>query len=377
MLDGPSLADLAGKTGLKYFTVAFVLGDTSGCSPSWGGQKPIDDPKIIENIRGLQKIGGQVVVATGGAMGPYLESICKTASDLTEAYLKILDTVKTDHLDIDIEAAVPLDVVTKALKMVQEKRPQVTVRFTLMVQGDDYGLTPELGVKLLEKCKANGLRVDIVNPMTMEYGTSKSDWGEAVIAALESVLGQMKKIWPEKSTPTLYAMLGATPMIGRNFNGKIFNQIHAKQLVNYAESHKIGYLGFWSVGRDNGQCPGGGISPQCSSIKQEDYDFSKIFAKYDEPLGDRNTSIDRPTEPDLEPTETEAPEKSTPKPSSECKGREKRFDEWCVANCAVGYCPPDFCACGQKSDGRSEANKPAKPDSKAGPKVPMEEENDI
>lgn len=381
MLSGPSLSELSQKTGLKYFTLAFALGSAAGCEPYWGGERPIDEPQIMENIKNFQKIGGKVAVALGGALGPYLETICPSVESLTNAYIKIMDVVKTNHLDIDIEASVSLDRVTKALKNVQDKRPETTVRFTLMVQGDDYGLTPELGVKLLEKARDNGLRVDIVNPMTMEFGTTRKEWGDAVIASLEATHGQMQKIWPSKSPQQLYSMLGATPMIGLNFNKRIFTQSHAEQLVNYALKTNLGYLGYWSVGRDNGDCPGGGISPKCSSIAQQPFEFARIFSKYPSKPDNKETvneieqknhskvtkkpsttptTISRSSSESTSTTSSSTTSSSTTTTTSTttqtpevvlgerkkvCKGFEDRFNEWCENNCRAGFCPEHICSC--------------------------------
>jgi chitinase len=87
----------------------------------------------------------------------------------------------------------------------------------------------------------------------------------------------MAQIWPEKTDADRKAMLGVTPMIGRNFNGKIFQVEDGQQLVSWANQNRIGSLAFWSVGRDNGGCAGGGISPSCSSIAQSQYQFTNIF----------------------------------------------------------------------------------------------------
>lgn len=165
----------------------------------------------------------------------------------------------------------------KALRQVQQERPGTRVRYTLMVQGDDYGLSPQLGYDVLVNAKANGVHVDIVNPMTMEFGSSRPDWGDAVIAAANATLNQMAQIWPERSDAQRRRMLGVTPMIGRNFNGRIFSLEDANQLVAWANTNHIGLLAFWSVGRDNGSCPGGGVSPTCSSIPQPTYQFTNIF----------------------------------------------------------------------------------------------------
>jgi chitinase len=64
------------------------------------------------------------------------------------AYKQALDIVGTTHLDIDVEAPIDNNKVNAALAQVQRERPDVTVSYTLMVQGDDYGITPELGVKV-------------------------------------------------------------------------------------------------------------------------------------------------------------------------------------------------------------------------------------
>ncbi|CAG7832823.1 unnamed protein product [Allacma fusca] len=275
--DTPSLEEIYAKTGQKDFTLAFALGGFSGCEPKWGGEHDLETPRIIDPIRALQAKGGEFIIATGGAVGPYLEHLCTSVDSLAAGYKKILDVVGARHLDIDVEAPINNDIVTKALAQVQRERPDVTVAFTMPVQGDDYGLTDALGTAVLRAAKKNGVRVDIVNPMAMEYPTQKPDWGDSVIATGSAVLGQMKEIWPEKSDMELKRMLGITPMIGRNFNGKMFQVAHARKLVQWANENHIGLLAFWSAGRDNGKCPGGGISPYCSSVSQSEYEFIKTF----------------------------------------------------------------------------------------------------
>ncbi|MFI9815719.1 cellulose binding domain-containing protein [Saccharothrix variisporea] len=270
----PSLESVARATGQKVFTLAFALADSSGCNPSWGGTIPLNDSRIINDVRALKALGGDVIVATGGAAGPYLEYTCSTADALLGAYKKVLDAVGSNHLDVDVEASIPHDMVNTALKKLQTERG-TSISYTMRVQGDDYGMDP-YSVQILQNAAAKGLTV-LVNPMTMEFGTSKPDWGDAVIAAAESSLRQMKQIWPGKSDAELKRLLGVTPMIGRNFNGKVFTQDHARKLVTWANTNRIGLLGFWSVGRDNGSCPGGGVSPTCSSIAQSQYEFTTLF----------------------------------------------------------------------------------------------------
>jgi len=273
-MPSPSLVDVANATGQKVFTLAFVLADSTGCNPSWGGTIPLDDGRIIGDIRALQAMGGEVIVATGGAAGPYLEYTCGSADALAGAYREILDTVGTNHLDVDVEATIPQDMVNQALKRIQDERG-TSVSYTMRVLGDDYGMDP-YSVQVLQSAAAHGVDV-LVNPMTMEFGSSRPNWGDAVIAAAESSLGQMRQIWPNMSDADLRRHLGVTPMIGRNFNGKVFELSHARQLVDWANANHIGLVAFWSAGRDNGSCPGGGVSPTCSGIAQGTYEFTSIM----------------------------------------------------------------------------------------------------
>ena len=272
-MPNPSLVSVANATGQRVFTLAFVLGDSTGCNPSWGGTIPLDDSRIINDIRALKAAGGDVIVATGGAAGPYLESLCNQ-TQLAAAYRRILDTVGTNSLDIDVEAGIPQDMVNTVLAALQRERG-TRISYTMRVQGDDFGMDP-YSVQVLQSAAARGVNV-LVNPMTMEFGSSRPDWGDAVIAAAQASLAQIRQIWPGKSDADAKRMLGVTPMIGRNFNGKIFTQTHARKLVDWATSNHIGLLAFWSAGRDNGGCPGGAVSPTCSSISQSTFEFTNIF----------------------------------------------------------------------------------------------------
>jgi len=268
---------VATATGHKFFTTAFVIGSAAGCVPTWGGTIPLTESRIVNDINAVKAMGGDVTIAFGGAVGPYLEHLCGTQAQLATAYKQVIDTLHVTHIDVDIEASVNIDMMNKALAQVQRDRPGTTISYTLMVQGDDFGLNPALGTDVLTNAKANGVNVGIVNPMTMEFGSSRADWGDAVIAAANSTLGQMAQIWPEKTAAQRKRMLGVTPMIGRNFNGRIFQIEDGNQLVAWANSNDIGLLAFWSVGRDNGGCPGGGVSATCSSISQSTYQFTNIF----------------------------------------------------------------------------------------------------
>ncbi len=272
-MPSPTLRDVADATGQKHFTLAFALADGAGCDPSWGGTIPLNDSRVIGEVNDLKSAGGDVTVATGGAAGPYLETTCGSSGALLAAYKSALDATGSNRLDVDVEAAIPVAQVNTALKQLQDERG-TAITYTLRVQGQDYGIDP-FSVQILQDAASRGLNVT-VNPMLMDFGYS-GDWGAALISAANATLGQMKTIWPSRSDADLKGMLGLTPMIGVNDTGPKTTQADARNLLSYAQSNHVGSIGFWSVGRDNGGCANGQLSPTCSGISQGTYEFTNIF----------------------------------------------------------------------------------------------------
>ena len=275
-MESPTLTEVAEATGQRYFTLAFVLGSAAGCQPSWGGTTDLTEPRIIDQIDALRAMGGDVIIASGGAMGPYLENVCGSADELYQAYIDVLDATGANHLDVDVEASIPHTMVNTALKRLQDER-DTAVSYTMRVQGQDYGMDP-YSVQVLTDAAAQGVDVT-VNPMLMNFGHS-GDWGQAMIDAAESTLNQLTDIWPQWSGTEAAAHLGVTPMIGNNDSGMVTTQAHARALRDWAQDRHIGFIGFWSIGRDNGGCAGGGVRPDCSGIDQSDYEFTELFSGF-------------------------------------------------------------------------------------------------
>jgi Carbohydrate binding domain len=276
----PTLAQIEQATGQKTFTLAFLLGGAgvAACTPEWGGTIPLTDSRITGEISALRALGGDVAVSFGGAEGPYLETTCTSAAQLAATYESVISTLQVTHIDFDMEAATNTTMVNQAIALTQKADPNTVVSYTLEVQAATYGLTPILGVEVLQNAVTEGVNVGIVNPMTMDFAPN-GDWGTSVIEAAEATEGQMATIWPSKTTAQLYAMLGVTPMIGDNDTGPVFTIADAQQLVSWAQSEHVGRLAFWSEGRDNGGCSGG-VSPTCSGISQSTYQFTGIFHGY-------------------------------------------------------------------------------------------------
>ncbi|MEU2260287.1 cellulose binding domain-containing protein [Streptomyces sp. NPDC019645] len=278
------MLDTAARTGVKDFTLAFVTSG-GGCAPLWGGVTDLANDKVAAQISGLRARGGDVRVSFGGAAGHELALNCASAGDLAAAYGKVVDRYGLTKVDFDIEGAALPDAAantrrSQAIAQLQKKHPGLDVSFTLPVMPE--GLT-QPGVDLLADARRNGVRIDAVNIMAMDYGPAYSgDMGTYAIQAATATQAQIKGVLG-LSDAAAWKTVAVTPMIGVNdVTTEIFTVDDATQLVDFAKSKGIGWLAMWSSTRDK-QCPGGAqnsADATCSSILQQPLAFTKAFAAY-------------------------------------------------------------------------------------------------
>ncbi|WP_318209953.1 cellulose binding domain-containing protein [Streptomyces sp. SJL17-1] len=274
----------ADATGVKEFNLAFITSGGS-CAPLWGGVTDLANDKVAAQIGALRAKGGDVRVSFGGAAGHELALNCSSSSALAAAYGKVIDQYKLTKVDFDVEGAALPDTAantrrSQAIAQLQKSHPDLNVSFTLPVMPE--GLT-QPGVDLLADAKRNGVRVDAVNIMAMDYGPAYSaDMGTYAIQAATATQAQIKGVLG-LSDAAAWKAVAVTPMIGVNdVLSEIFKVDDATQLVDFAKSKGIGWLSMWSSTRDK-QCPDGAVNradATCSSILQQPLAFTKAFAAY-------------------------------------------------------------------------------------------------
>ncbi|MEU9860486.1 cellulose binding domain-containing protein [Streptomyces sp. NPDC047971] len=274
----------AEATGVKEFNLAFITSGGS-CAPLWGGVTDLASDKVASQIGALRAKGGDVRVSFGGAAGHELALNCSTAADLAAAYGKVVDQYKLTKVDFDIEGAALPDTAantrrSQAIAQLQKSHPGLNVSFTLPVMPE--GLT-QPGVDLLADARKNGVRIDAVNIMAMDYGPAYSgDMGQYAIQAATATQAQIKSVLG-LSDAAAWRTVAVTPMIGVNdVTTEIFTVDDATQLVDFAKSKGIGWLSMWSSTRDK-QCAAGAVGhadATCSSILQQPLAFTKAFAAY-------------------------------------------------------------------------------------------------
>ncbi|AFK20873.1 PKD domain-containing protein (plasmid) [Haloferax mediterranei ATCC 33500] len=270
--------DHAKKAGTNYFHLAFVLAGPDG-KPAWDGDSNqlVGESSVGGYIDDIHAAGGEVIIAFGGAAGPYLADGTDDPAVLADHFETVVDAYGATHLDIDEEAFAMSTVKRRneALAMLQERRPEVSVSFTLPTS--TKGLTAQ-GKDVLQDAIDKGVTIDTVNIMTMNYGWVEPS-GDIVTQSASNLHDDLGTLFPDKSAGERWSMVGITPMIGVNNVGGKFTQADAKQVLTFAQDNDIGLLSFWSIDRDNGT-GSGEVSPVKSGIDQEPYEFSSIFAPF-------------------------------------------------------------------------------------------------
>src|ERR1035437_1369841 len=270
-----TMLDQAATTlGLHYYTAAFVLGQ--GCSQIWATTYPVGaDPVIDPEIARAKSEGATPIISYGGSAGLPLAWSCTNQSTIVSGYQQVISTYGVTWLDFDVEGAAIADTAAgtrNALAMKTIKASNSSFRFSMTLPVLPTGLTQD-GINQLQAAKNAGVKIDIVNIMTMDfYAGTGTEMGQASIAAAQATLAQMRS----SDLTYTYANLGITPMIGVNDDHSTFTLADASTVTSWANSNGVARLAFWSLGRDQGGC-NGAVSPSCSGVSQNPLDFTRAF----------------------------------------------------------------------------------------------------
>jgi chitinase len=267
--------------GLRSFTAAFVLGN--GCTPTWDDGTPLATA-TAENalVAAAKSKGATPIISFGGQAGTELATDCTALSKLVAAYTSVINRFKIAKIDFDIEGASSINNATvngrrfTAIKTLEKKFPKLEVSLTLPVATTGLLSNPTYGntIALLKQAKKVGVRVDVINLMTMNYGGAISDMGSAATTAASRSLTQIKAIWPKDT----YKNIGITPMIGQNdVAGEVFSWTDSQTVLAFAQAHGVRRLAFWALGRDQ-SCGAGDTAPgTCTGEVQQPLDYTDGF----------------------------------------------------------------------------------------------------
>lgn len=74
---------VAKATGVKHYTLAFIVADT-GNKPAWAGIIPLKDNFYAKQIESLRALGGDVIISFGGANGKVLSIVISQVMNLDQ-----------------------------------------------------------------------------------------------------------------------------------------------------------------------------------------------------------------------------------------------------------------------------------------------------
>jgi len=295
-----SPATVAQQSGAKYLTLAFLeTTSKTSCTLAWNGvsTQTVASGRYLSDIASLRATGGDVIPSLGGWSadqgGTEIGDSCRDVNSIATAYENLVTTYGVTRIDMDIEGRSltktdGIDRRNKAIKLLQDWATAtgrtVQVQYTLPTSAS--GLESS-GLAVLQNAVANGVRIDVVNPMVFDYyDRTTTDMGAAAISAEQGLHAQLHTLLPSKTDPQLWAMQGATIMNGIDDyprKTEVTTLAHAQSLLNFARANGMSTLSMWAIQRDNGGCPGNGGANDCSGIVQGTWDFSHLLEPFTGP----------------------------------------------------------------------------------------------
>ncbi|MER6733233.1 lectin [Streptomyces puniciscabiei] len=271
----PNPATITQATGVKWFTLAFVLSN-GYCNPQWDGSRALTGGVDQQTINTVRANGGDVIPSFGGYSGNKLESSCSSAGELAAAYQKVINTYGLKAIDIDIEAdafssASVQQRTVDALKTVKANNPGLKVYIT---QGTGQS-GPD--TSLINRAASSGLTVDAWAIMPFDFGGAGQNMGNLTTQAAEGLKNALKNAY-HYSDDQAYRDMGISSMNGITDNNETVTVNDFRTILAYAQAHHLARLTFWSANRDR-PCTGG-PADSCSGVNQSDWDYTRVFAAY-------------------------------------------------------------------------------------------------
>ena len=277
--DPPSATSVMSATGIKQFTMAFMLSG-GGCSPAWDGNRPLTGGVDQSTINAIRGAGGDVQISFGGWSGNKLGPNCSSASALAGAYQQVINAYNLKYIDIDIENSdefeneVVQDRILGALKIVKQNNPGIK---TIVTFGTSTSGPTWWGTRLINQSAALGANIDNFTIMPFDFGGGADMYGNTVNAA-NGLKNALKNAYGW-SDATAYAHIGISGMNGLSDQQELTSPSTWTSIRDWANSNHIRRLAYWSVNRDR-PCPGGGVVSNCSGISQNNWQFTSITAGF-------------------------------------------------------------------------------------------------
>ena len=273
--DPPSPTTITNATGVKWFTLAFVLSNGT-CNPQWDGSRPLTGGTDQQTINTVRAGGGDIIPSFGGYSGNKLESSCSSPDALATAYQKVIDAYHLKAIDIDIEADAYSNPTVQqrtvdALKTIKTNNPGLKAYITIGTgqNGPD--------TSLIDRAATSGLNADAWAIMPFDFGGAGQNMGNLTRQAAEGLKNALNNAYGY-SDDQAYRHMGISSMNGITDNNETVTVDDFKTILAYAQQHHLARLTFWSANRDR-PCTGGSAD-SCSGVNQNNWDYTRVLAQY-------------------------------------------------------------------------------------------------
>ncbi|WP_374066204.1 fibronectin type III domain-containing protein [Actinokineospora auranticolor] len=246
----PAPADVIRATGVKWFTMAFILAQ-NGCNPAWDSQRPLLGGTDESAIKAIRAAGGDVVPSIGGWSGNKLGPNCSTAEALAGAYQKVITAYGLKAIDVDIEntdefeSAAVQDRILTALKIVKQNNPglRTILTFPTLNTGPN-----SWGNRLIEQSKVLNADIDNFTIMPFNFGGGADMYGNTV-KSTNGLKDKVKSVFGLTDAEA-YAKVGISGMNNMSDSNENTTTAIWTQIRDWSNANHIGRLSFWAVNRD-------------------------------------------------------------------------------------------------------------------------------
>ncbi|HUY79932.1 MAG TPA: carbohydrate-binding protein [Ktedonobacterales bacterium] len=284
----------------RNMILSFVVSSpANACTPAWGAAYTLDQAAtsldLDRRIVLLQQQGGHVTVSFGGRDNHELAVGCTDPVQLKDAYKSVIDRYRLDTIDLDLESSNLTDSAAAARRAIaladlqaEERAADRKLAIWLTLPVTPQGLTKD-GTDSIALMLAKGVDLAGVNIMTLDFGASLTA-GQTMLSGAESALTathrQLGILYDQAgvhlNSASLWAKLGATPMIGQNdVAGEVFTLDDAQALHQFVLSQGVGRVSMWSANRDvacgSNYVYLNVVSNSCSGVAQNTQQFASTL----------------------------------------------------------------------------------------------------
>jgi len=245
-----TLQDAFDSVGMRAATVAFGSAPKGSCSLT------TDMANIVPQAQAFIAKGGAIAVGFVGNLQDqtdprqHIQQACTDVPSLTKLIENSMKQFGTHNIEFDIEDDTLLSDtaasarLAQALVQVKKDFPDTYVTYT--VGADSSGMPPQQ-VAYVQAAKDNGLTIDGLTLMTMNFGgTDNVGDSKTAITGGASQLANIYGI----SNPAALNKMGMLPAIGVDNDQQVIDLAGMMTLAQFVKQNNLAQLSYWSFNRD-------------------------------------------------------------------------------------------------------------------------------